>query len=185
LPFSRKLTPAAFPALTTTSPVARTEVCAGAIRVSSATGLPSAMIETHVVFSARISKVKLAGGFAGAAGGVVFATGELAEATGGLAPGLLAGVVVDAVEDGAGEAACAEGGGAAGPGGFGDVLGGGGVVAAEIVSVGDDFPGFGELTEPDGRDAGDDVGATGAGPGGGDGCAAAAARDLVPGSLLR
>ena len=44
LPFSRKLTPAAFPAFTTISRLARAEVCAGAISVSLATtGLPSAV----------------------------------------------------------------------------------------------------------------------------------------------
>jgi len=64
LPFNWKLMPAAFPAFTTTSPVARTEVCAGAIRVSSATGLPSAVIETQLVFSARISSVNVLEEFA-------------------------------------------------------------------------------------------------------------------------
>ena len=44
-----------------TSALARTEVCAGAIRVSWATGLPSAVIETQVVFSARISSVNVLG----------------------------------------------------------------------------------------------------------------------------
>ena len=58
--------PAAFPALTTTCPLARTEVCAGAIRVSWATGLPSAVIETQLVSSARISTLKVLAG-AGAA----------------------------------------------------------------------------------------------------------------------
>ena len=66
MPFSWKLMPAAFPAFTTTSPAARTEVCAGAIRVSSATGLPSATIETQLVSSARISRVKVGVGLAAA-----------------------------------------------------------------------------------------------------------------------
>jgi hypothetical protein len=66
LPFSWKLTPAAFPALMTISAVARTEVWAGAMRVSAATGLPSAVIEIQVVFSARISRVKVLGGRAAA-----------------------------------------------------------------------------------------------------------------------
>lgn len=64
MPFSRKLTPAAFPVFTTISRVARTEVCAGAMRVSCATGLPSAMREIQVLSSARISRVKVLGGFA-------------------------------------------------------------------------------------------------------------------------
>ena len=72
MPFSRKLTPAALPALTMISRVARTEVCAGAMRVSRATCLPSASIEIQVDFSARIKSVKEAGGFA-AAGLAVFA----------------------------------------------------------------------------------------------------------------
>jgi hypothetical protein len=62
LPFNSKLMPAAFPALTTTSPLARTEVCAGAIRVSWAMGLPSAVIETQLVSSARINTLKVLGG---------------------------------------------------------------------------------------------------------------------------
>lgn len=88
--------PAAFPALTYISWLARMEVCAGAMRVSSATGLPSATIETQVVFSARISKVKVAGGFAAVAGEADFATG----AAGGVAVGLVVVPVVDAVGDG-------------------------------------------------------------------------------------
>ena len=64
MPLRRKLTPAAFPTLTAISRVARTEVCAGAIRVSWAIGLPSAVIETHVVSSARIVRLKVAAGFA-------------------------------------------------------------------------------------------------------------------------
>lgn len=84
LPFKRKLMPAAFLVFTTTSRVACTEVCAGAMRVSSATGLPSAVIETHVVFSARISRVKMAGGFAACVGGILgaglaAAAGEFAD----------------------------------------------------------------------------------------------------------
>lgn len=59
--------PAAFPAFTTISRLARTEVCAGAIRVSRATGLPSAMIKTQDVSAARISSVKVGGDFAAAA----------------------------------------------------------------------------------------------------------------------
>lgn len=80
MPFRRKLTPAAFPALTNTSWLARTEVCAGAIKVSSATGLPSATMETQVFSSARMSRVKVGGGFTAAAGVEVFASGGLAVA---------------------------------------------------------------------------------------------------------
>lgn len=53
--------PAAFPVLTTTSRVARTDVLAGAIRVSRATGWPSAMIEIQEVWVARITTVNLEG----------------------------------------------------------------------------------------------------------------------------
>jgi hypothetical protein len=125
LPFSWKLTPAAFPVFTMTSPLARTEVCAGAIRVSSATGLPSAMMETQVVFSARISRVKVLSGIAAAP----FATRARAPAGG----------VADSAWDAAVGAACKEGGD------MGEVdsviasLAGGGVVAAEIVP-GESFP---------------------------------------------
>jgi hypothetical protein len=52
--------------LTTISWVARTEVCAGAMRVSRGAGLPSIIRETQVVSSARISRLKVAGGFAAA-----------------------------------------------------------------------------------------------------------------------
>src|ERR1700692_3223127 len=45
LPLRAKLRPAALPVFTTISFVARTDVPAGAMRVSVATGLPSAMIE--------------------------------------------------------------------------------------------------------------------------------------------
>lgn len=88
--------PAAFPAFTTISWVARAEMCAGAIRVSWATGLPSAIRETQVVFSARISRVKPVGVFSAAAGAVVLAAGGL---TSGWAAGLLAEPVTDAKGD--------------------------------------------------------------------------------------
>ena len=70
--------PAAFPALTTTSPEARMEVCAGAIRVSWATGLPSRVIETQLVSSARMSRLKVLGGFTAAADVVPSASAGLA-----------------------------------------------------------------------------------------------------------
>ncbi len=38
-------------------------MCAGAISVSWITGLPSAVIETHVVWSARIRRLKVTGAF--------------------------------------------------------------------------------------------------------------------------
>lgn len=64
MPFSRKLTPAALPAFTTIWLAARMEVWAGAIKVSRPTGLPSEVIETQVVFSARIVSVNVGGAFA-------------------------------------------------------------------------------------------------------------------------
>lgn len=119
MPFSTKLMPAALPAFTTISWAARTAVCAGAIRVSWATGLPSAVRETHVVSSARMSSVKVLGGFAVAARVVALADGRLAS---GPVAGLRAEPAVDAVGDAAVDA--------------GSMWGG--VVAAEIVR--DDFP---------------------------------------------
>ena len=99
MPLRRKLTPAALPVLTTISWLARMEVCAGAMRVSSATGLASATMEIQAVFSARMSRVKVLGGFA-EAGGLVFTLGGVAVAGDGFAEGLLvAEPVVDAAED--------------------------------------------------------------------------------------
>ena len=49
--------PAAFPVRTTIWWVARTEVPAGAIKVSSATTFPSATIETQEVSLARMRRV--------------------------------------------------------------------------------------------------------------------------------
>src|SRR5271168_819972 len=115
--------PAAFPVLTTTSRVARTEVCAGAIKVSWATGWPSAWIATQEVFSARISTVKVLGGFAwavllaiGVAAGLLagLVEGSVA-AVEGFAAGLLAlppAVLVDAFADAAGGVVAPEGAGA-------------------------------------------------------------------------
>src|ERR1700693_1634703 len=98
-PFSKKLMPAAFPAFTTISRVARTEVCAGAMRFSWATGLPSAMRESQVLSSERISRVNVAGGFAAGAEAVGLAAGRLAS---GEVEGLLAESVADAAAEGAG-----------------------------------------------------------------------------------
>lgn len=67
LPFSRKLIPPGFPALTMISWLARTDVWAGAISVSFAAGWPSAEITTQDVWSARISSVKLRGELAAVA----------------------------------------------------------------------------------------------------------------------
>jgi len=53
--------PAELPALTMISWVARTEVLAGAISVSLATGSPSAVIETQDVCVARMCSVKVGG----------------------------------------------------------------------------------------------------------------------------
>lgn len=87
--------PAAFPALTTTCPLARTEVCAGAIRVSWATGLPSAVIETQLVSSARISTLKVLAGAAGAAAVTSSAVGLAEDEFAGAAVALVA---ADSVE---------------------------------------------------------------------------------------
>ena len=159
MPFSRKLTPAAFPAFTTISRLARTEVCAGAMRVSWATGLPSAMRETQVVCSARICTVKVGGGF-GAATCTVARAG-LAPGWGGWAAGFLAEPVADAV----GDAGLAEGAGAADADRVGGAEFGSGVVATEFVAgvpAGDAGPPISELAGPAVRvaaDAGDEVGA--------------------------
>jgi len=67
LPLREKLRPAALPVLTTISFVARTEVPAGAIRVSVATGLPSAVIEIQEVSVARMTRVNVGSGFDAAA----------------------------------------------------------------------------------------------------------------------
>jgi hypothetical protein len=144
--------PAALPAFTTISRVARTEVCAGAIRVSSATGLPSATMETQVVFSARMSRTKVVSGFAAEVRAAAFGVGGLA------APGVDAAVVV-AARGGAGMAAAGEGIDAR-------VLTGD-VVTAELVPTGSVAAGgadgtFIETAALDGFDAADGVAATGA-----------------------
>ena len=66
LPLNKKLTPAALPTLTTISRLARTEVCAGAMSVSSAGVWPSAEIETHEFSEARMISVMGVAGFAAA-----------------------------------------------------------------------------------------------------------------------
>lgn len=147
--------PAAFPAFTMISWVARAEMCAGAIRVSWATGLPSAMSETQVVFSARISRVNVVGGFGAAVEAAVLVTG-------GLASGSATGLFADSTTAGVGDVAVGAGSACVG------------VVVAGIVA-GDDFdgdgvgageggPAFGELGELEGWIAA----AAGAGAGAGD-----------------
>jgi len=66
-PFQRNVTPAALPTRATISRVARTEVCAGAMRVSWLTGWPSARTEIEEVSVARITSVNV-----GAADGDAF-----------------------------------------------------------------------------------------------------------------
>ena len=109
MPLRRKLTPAALPVLTTISWLARMDVCAGAMRVSSATGLASATMEIQAVFSARMSRVKVLGGFT-EAGRLVFTPGAVALAGDGVAESLL---VAEPVVDAAGDAGL-DGGDAAG-----------------------------------------------------------------------
>ena len=65
-PFQTKVTPAALPMRTSIWRVARKEACAGAMRVSSLTGLPSAVTEIQEVSVARIVSVRGAGDGAGA-----------------------------------------------------------------------------------------------------------------------
>jgi hypothetical protein len=147
-----KLTPAAFPAFTTISPVARIEVWAGAMRVSWATGLPSAVIETQVVLSARIIREKVAGGFA-AAEAVRFVNEGLA---------LFVAGVVEFAGDAAVGAAFREGWAGALETVIEGLAAGEVLAAAEIVpgesfpgdkvcvSGGDAFAGFGGAAEADG-----------------------------------
>ena len=70
-PLRAKFTPAAFPARTTISRAARTEVWAGAMSVSWTTGWPSAVTAIQEFSEARITRVSLATGLG---------TGGLAEA---------------------------------------------------------------------------------------------------------
>jgi hypothetical protein len=63
LPFNKKLMPAGLLAFTTTSWAARTEVWAGAIRVSVATDWPSAVMEIQEFCVARMSSVNLSADF--------------------------------------------------------------------------------------------------------------------------
>ncbi len=183
MPFSWKLIPAAFPTLTMTSPLARTEVCAGAMRVSWVTGLPSATMETQVVFSARISRVKAAGG-AAAAAIVCWATAGVMP--GEFAMGLFEELVV-ASRDDAGDGVPRDGEGFLTAGAVGGALIEVGCAApAEMVAVervpadrgaeGDCFPicSAGELVEADGCVAVDGGAANGTGDGAGNGCEAAA-----------
>lgn len=75
LPLSMNTRPPALPAWTTISCVARTDMPAGAIKVSRATGLPSAVMATHEVCSARITNVKGFGAFTRAAEGLAAVVG--------------------------------------------------------------------------------------------------------------
>ncbi len=63
LPFQRKVTPAALPTLATISRLARTEVWAGAMRVSWLTFWPSARTEIQDVSVARITRVSVGADF--------------------------------------------------------------------------------------------------------------------------
>lgn len=138
MPFSRKLMPPAFLVFTTISRVARAEVCAGAIRVSSATSLPSAERETQAVFSARICTVKVLGGFSAASGAaarvVAWITGGLASGWGRLAGSLFAETVEDAVGNSARRIWFADEADAGGVGG--GVLAGAAVVAETVAGDG-------------------------------------------------
>ena len=58
-PFQRKVTPAALPTLATISRRARTEVWAGAMRVSWLTGCPSAVMEIQEFSVARMRSVRV------------------------------------------------------------------------------------------------------------------------------
>ena len=64
-PFQMKVTPAEFPIRATISRAARTDVAAGAMRVSCVTGWPSAVTETQEFSAARITRVIVGAGFAG------------------------------------------------------------------------------------------------------------------------
>jgi hypothetical protein len=191
LPFSRKLTPAALPVLTTTSRLARTEVCAGAIRVSSATGLPSAVIETQLVFSARISRVNVIGGFGTAARAVFFASG-LATGAAGFAAGLVAAPFVDGMADAEGDAGVLEDAGTDAPGRVGIavvVLGGlapeivpGEIVPLDNVDGGEVCPALSELAELSGRVGAAADAETETGGGAEDGCEEAVGCDAAVGA---
>ena len=69
------------------------------MRVSWATGLPSAVIEIQVVWSARITSVKVFGGFAVSTRVALSATGESAADEFAAAGGTLAGVDVSVDAD--------------------------------------------------------------------------------------
>ena len=67
-PLKRNVTPAAFPILAIISRFARTEVLAGAIRVSWLTVWPSARTDIHEVSVARITSVRGVADFSDVAG---------------------------------------------------------------------------------------------------------------------
>ena len=133
------------------------------MRVSSATGLPSATIEIQEVFSARMSRVNVRGGFAAAGGVLVLAGVGMVAAAGGLATGLwLVEPFGDAVGDAPApdepgpDAAILEDGGAPGRVGVGldDVVSGeivpGDSTPADSVPAEDGFPTVNEAAVPDG-----------------------------------
>jgi hypothetical protein len=106
------------------------------MRVSWATGLPSAARDIQVVSSARISRVNIAGGFAVAIRGLECVAGGLTSGWGEVV-GLALPVAMGEVT---GDSGFAEGVDAAGAGGVGDSrFAGGGVVGSEI-GDGDDVP---------------------------------------------
>jgi hypothetical protein len=105
-PFQRKVTPAALPTLATIWRVARMEVWAGAMRVSSLAGCPSAVTEIQEVSVARIVRVSDA-----AAGDEGRGVGEAAEFVAEIFPVAFAGWFAGAAT------------GARGVAGFGDCWG--------------------------------------------------------------
>ena len=149
--------PAALPARTTISRVARTEVCAGAIRVSRSRGWPSATTETQEGSVARISRLNVGGALATGAGAEDLATGALSSES----PEFAAGLFVDDGRDGG----AWEGLSAVASARVGAVLGTG-VPAAVRFPVESALPAVSEAEDAEGwARAG-----AGAGPGGGDGC---------------
>jgi hypothetical protein len=165
-------------------------VCAGAIRVSSATGLPSAVIETQLVFSARISRVNVIGGFGTAARAVFFASG-LATGAAGFAAGLVAAPFVDGMADAEGDAGALEDADTGAPGRVGIalvVLGlapeivPGEIVPLDNVDGGEVCPALSEPAELSGRVGADADAETETGGGAEDGCEEAVGSDAAVGA---
>src|ERR1700679_1337063 len=96
--------PAAFPARTTISREARTEVWAGAMRVSWTAGWPSAVTAIQEVSEARMTRGRLATGFG--AGGAAEASAS-ARAASFSTEALAALAVAEAWEEADGEPGCA------------------------------------------------------------------------------